>query len=216
MENNHFKTLKEVDVSKWVEKKDGLDYLSWSKAWEKVKEIYPDANYSIWRNPETFYPYVYDEELGYMVFTEMTIDGITHNMQLPVMDSKNKAMKAKAYTYKTKYGEKRVEPATMFDLNKTIMRCLVKNMAMFGLGLSLYQGEDLPSTSTPSKVVQKRTTTKISDNQVKKIQILIKETGMDKEKLYKKLNIKSCKDLSSKLANELIEKLEDKKEKQNG
>ena len=75
MENNHFKTLKEVDVSKWVEKKDGLDYLSWSKAWEKVKEIYPDANYSIWRNPETFYPYVYDEELGYMVFTEMTIDG---------------------------------------------------------------------------------------------------------------------------------------------
>ena len=39
---------------------------------------------------------------------------------------------------------------------------------------------------------------------------------MDKEKLYKKLNIKSCKDLSSKLANELIEKLEDKKEKQNG
>ena len=71
----------------------------------------------------------------------------SHNMQLPVMDSKNKAMKAKAYTYKTKYGEKRVEPATMFDLNKTIMRCLVKNMAMFGLGLSLYQGEDLPSTS---------------------------------------------------------------------
>ena len=45
---------------------------------------------------------------------------------------------------KLKYGEKKVEAATMFDINKTIMRCLVKNLAMYGLGLALYSGEDLP------------------------------------------------------------------------
>ena len=40
--------------------------------------------------------------------------------------------------------EKHVEKATMFDINKTIMRCLVKNLSMFGLGLYIYAGEDLP------------------------------------------------------------------------
>ena len=57
-------------------------------------------------------------------------------------------MKAQPYsyvvTYKTKTVEKRVEAATMFDVNTTIMRCLVKNLAMFGLGLYIYAGEDLP------------------------------------------------------------------------
>ena len=42
--------------------------------------------------------------------------------------------------------EKVCSKATMFDINKTIMRCLVKNIAMFGLGLYLYAGEDLPDT----------------------------------------------------------------------
>ena len=78
------------------------------------------------------------------MFTKVTINGITKEMWLPVMDSKNKAMKKEPYTYTTKYGEKTVESATMFEINKTIMRCLVKNLAMFGLGLYIYAGEDLP------------------------------------------------------------------------
>ena len=78
------------------------------------------------------------------MFTKVTIEGITHEMWLPVMDEKNKAMKNKLYTYKTKYGEKEVAPATMFEINKTIMRCLTKNLAMFGLGIYIYAGEDLP------------------------------------------------------------------------
>ena len=68
-------------------------------------------------------------------------------MWLPVMDGANKAMKRTPYKYQTKYnGEKTVEAATMMDINKTIMRCLVKNLAMFGLGLYIYAGEDLPET----------------------------------------------------------------------
>ncbi len=90
-----------------------------------------------------------------MVFTKVTIEGLTHEMWLPVMDGANKAMKAKQYTYKTKYAEKTVEPATMFDINKTIMRCLVKNLAMFGLGLYIYAGEDLPEESEEQKEAKK-------------------------------------------------------------
>ena len=90
-------------------------------------------------------PYVYDPNTGHMVFTEITIDGLTHTMWLPVMDAANKAMKDKSYTYNTKYKKGiLVEAATMFDVNKTIMRCLVKKLAMFGLGLYTFAGEDLP------------------------------------------------------------------------
>lgn len=66
------------------------------------------------------------------------------SMWLPVMDSKNKAMKDNPYEYKTRFGNKFVEQASMFDVNTAIMRCLVKNIAMFGLGLYIYAGEDLP------------------------------------------------------------------------
>ena len=54
---------------------------------------------------------------------------------------------------KRQYVEKTVQPATMFDINKTIMRCLVKNLAMFGLGLCIYSGEDFPE-SEPSDLRQ--------------------------------------------------------------
>lgn len=143
-----FDELFHLDVSDRVEKKKAgkteLSYLSWSWAWAEVKRRYEDAYYII-QKFENNLPYVYDENTGYMVFTSVTISGITHEMWLPVMDGANKAMKSTAYTYSTKYnGEKTVEPASMFDVNKTIMRCLVKNLAMFGLGLYIYSGEDLP------------------------------------------------------------------------
>jgi DNA-directed RNA polymerase subunit RPC12/RpoP len=65
-------------------------------------------------------------------------------MWLPVMDNANKSMKLEAYTYNTRQGDKTVEAISMFDINKAVMRCLVKNLAMFGLGLYIYAGEDLP------------------------------------------------------------------------
>ena len=89
-------------------------------------------------------PYQYDKNTGYMVFTEMNIVGVKKSMWLPVMDSANKAMKAEPYKYTTKSGDKWVQAATMFDVNKTIMRCLVKNLSLYGLGLYIYAGEDLP------------------------------------------------------------------------
>ena len=148
--NSVFATLSAINLNDKVEKKKDLTYLSWTYAWAEVQRHYPDANYEV-----VFFdgfPYVYDPSTGYMVFTKVTIEGQTRMMWLPVMDGANKAMKVSEYTYPTRYGDKTVEAATMFDINKTIMRCLVKNIAMFGLGIYIFAGEDLPEGETTTNV----------------------------------------------------------------
>lgn len=120
-----------------------LTYLSWVWAIRELMEIAPDMTYEIVKQPNGL-PYVCDPDVGYMVTTRMTIDGQTKEMWLPVMDGRNYAMKSQPYEVKTKYGVNTVQAATMMDINKAIMRCLVKNAAMFGLGLYIYAGEDLP------------------------------------------------------------------------
>lgn len=146
MNDKLFNELYAVNVNDYVEQKNGLTYLSWASAWAEFKKRCPDATYEIVKFDGA--PYFYDENLGYMCYTRVTANGQTHEMWLPVMDGANKAMKAHPYTYTVKsYNkviEKTVQPATMFDVNKTIMRCLTKNLAMFGLGLYIYAGEDLP------------------------------------------------------------------------
>ena len=116
-----------INVNDKTEKKGTLTYLSWAWAWAEFKKIYPDATYEVVKFGDGK-PYYCDEKTGYMCYTKVRADGIEHEMWLPVMDSRNKAM---------------LQP-TMFDINKTIMRCLTKNLAMFGLGLYIYAGEDLP------------------------------------------------------------------------
>ena len=152
-----FNKLMEVIVNEHTEKKGNLTYLSWAFAWAECKKNCPDANYEIWKDPSTHLPYVYDPATGYMVFTSVTIDGETHEMWLFVMDGANKAMKAEPYTYETRNGEKKVAAATMFDINTTIMRCLVKNIGMFGLGLYIYAGDDIPNKLENKKAVEKET-----------------------------------------------------------
>ena len=147
-EKTLFETLFALNVNDRTEKKKSgngreLTYLSWAWAYAEMQKRCPDMTYEIrhWDGK----PYLYDEDLGYMVETSVTIGDKTKTMWLPVMDGANKAMKNKPYTYETKYnGQKTVEAATMFDINTTIMRCLVKNFGMFGLGLYIYAGEDLP------------------------------------------------------------------------
>ena len=73
-------------------------------------------------------------------------------------------MKKHKYTYPTRYGEKEVESATSFDINKTMMRCLVKNLAMFGLGIYIYAGEDLPVVDEPVVSSKTPTTTEVTED----------------------------------------------------
>ena len=156
---NYFNELNNLNVNEHTEKRKGsgsreLTYLSWAWAIAEMLKRYPDMKYDIKKFADkdgVLRPYMYDENTGYMVETCVTIGDITRSMWLPVMDSANKAMKKERYSYfvtdyfdKSKQVEKFVEPATMFDINKTLMRCLTKNFAMFGLGLYIYAGEDLP------------------------------------------------------------------------
>lgn len=147
-----WEVLSQINCNEHTEKKNGLTYLSWAWAWGIVKEKYPSANYEVVTYNGR--PYLHDEFLGYMVSTVVAIDGESICMNLPVMDGANKSMKHIEWSYKVKeykgrewtgkYIDKKVEPATMFDINTAIMRCLVKNLAMFGLGHYIYAGEDLP------------------------------------------------------------------------
>ena len=143
-----FNELRAINVNEHTEKKEGLTYLSWAWAWDAFKQACPDATYEVLKNPAGL-PY-FESAAGAIVFTKVTANGQTHEMWLPVMDGKNKAMKTEPYTYtvkdwKTKQQvEKTVEAYSMFDINKTLMRCLVKNLAMFGLALYIFSGEDLP------------------------------------------------------------------------
>lgn len=150
-----FLELYKLNVNEHIEKKPSgstqLSYLSWSWAWAEFKKKYPNATYNIKKDSENRC-YFGDERIGYMVYTEVTADDLTYEMWLPVMDSNNKAMKLEAYEYTTKFGKKRVEAMSMFDVNKTVMRCLVKNLAMFGLGLYIYAGDDLPEADDEAPV----------------------------------------------------------------
>ena len=147
-----FKKAIRLNVNDHTDLKNNLTYLSWAWAWQEFLKICPEATYEIkkFTNPITgkTTTYLEDEDFGIMVFTSITARGVTREMWLPVMDGANKAMRRQAYTYVVGKGqnqyEKSVEAVSMFDINKTIMRCLTKNIAMFGVGLYIYAGEDLP------------------------------------------------------------------------
>lgn len=222
MENlEHFNKLFAINCNDKTEKKNNgsteLTYLSWCYAWSEVKKLYPNARYEILKFGENKLPYVFDEKTGYMVFTRVEIEDIEHEMWLPVMDSANKAMKDKLYTYKVKkynsytkqyeFVEKEVQPATMFDINKTIMRCLTKNLAMFGLGLYIYAGEDLPENvdnDEPKKTNEKKNTKSEKDYKIMLLDKL-KELGIDVNTYAKEHNL-SVKTTQEE-AKELLEQL---------
>ena len=197
-----FNELIKIDVSKHIEKKNKLTYLSWAWAWQYVKEKYPSANYKVVNFDGK--PYLYDENLGYLVCTEVTIEGETIPMSLPVMDGANNAMKAQKYSYQVaewknrqktgKMIDKWVEPATMFDINKTMMRCLVKNLAMFGLGHYIYAGEDLPVV-TQVEMISEEDIAKLSEHIVNK--------GYTVEQICQSYGVKSLSEFESSMAKQV-------------
>lgn len=140
-----FETLSALNVNDKTENRNGYTYLSWAWAWSEFKKQHPDANYEIIKT-EQGKPYLVDE-FGILVQTRVTIpsQNRTHEMWLPVMDNSNNAQKSESYDITFRSGKSiTVAPATMMDINKALMRCLVKNLAMFGLGIYIYAGEDLP------------------------------------------------------------------------
>jgi hypothetical protein len=181
-----FKDLLSVNVNEKTEKKGQFTYLSWAFAWAEFKKAYPDATYKIFSD-ENNNPYT-KSECGYMCYTEVTADGLTYQMWLPVMNYKNQAM----------------DNPTVMDINKTIMRCLVKNLAMFGLGLYIYAGEDLPEEQLP-KLRYKNN--EIAQNAVKQW----KENGVPFIDVVQRLNGKyEISDSDYELLNEFYCSVSDK------
>ena len=203
--------LSSINCNEHTEKKNGLTYLSWAWAWGITKKNFPTANYevSLFDNK----PYLFDAKLGYLVQTFVTIDGERIGMQLPIMDSSNKAQKDFDYTYVTKFGEKQVVAATMFDVNTAIMRCLTKNLAMFGLGHYIYAGEDLPQEIKNQDPIEEAPKVaeqpKIVDT--KKIVFNYLSNNAAALKYYQELHLfRTFDELTEKQINEIYEQLKNK------
>ena len=143
--------LLKINVNDHTEKKNGLTYLSWAWAWAEALKADPNATFKV----EMFtdreglvVPYM---NLGNsaMVWVSVTIFNKPIVCQLPILDFRNKP----------------IATPNAFDVNTSIMRCLVKAIAMHGLGLYIYAGEDMPSDTgvepeaTPKKVVEVATPT---------------------------------------------------------
>ena len=145
-----------------------------------------------------------------MVFTKITIEGLTHLMWLPAMNN-NKTMKDKPYTYDTKYRKGIVvEAETMFDINRAIMRCLVKNLVMFGL--YIYAGEDLPNEEVNEGINVNKETINLLIEEVRKYEG--EESKKIKSGILKKYGVSDLKDLREDQAKETILRLQNFKKRQ--
>ena len=133
-----FATLVAINCNEHTEKKGNLTYLSWAWAWKIVKTHFPDANYTIYENPDGW-NYFTDGRTCW-VKTSVTIQGLEHIEYLPVMDQRNQSIP--------------FENVRSFDVNRTIQRSLTKACARHGLGLYIYAGEDLPESPERAAVQQ--------------------------------------------------------------
>ena len=180
MSENYFKQLYDVDVRNKTKAKNGLSYLSWAAAWSEVKKLFPNATFRIYEElinitetvegrtitKEIDRPWFDDGATGW-VKTGVTINDIEHIEELPIMDFKNKSIEA------TKI--------TSSDANKAIQRSLTKACARHGLGLYIYEGEDLPQElketeklqSECMELISKRSA--LSENTKKKVAETCKE-----------------------------------------
>lgn len=123
MKTFDFEKIRLLDVKDHIKKKGQFNYLSWSYALDILLQQDPTATWE-------FLDAIYFNETV-MVQTRLTAFGKTVPMQLPVMDMRNQAIK---------------NPDSN-AINKGYMRCLTKNIACFGIGLHIYEGDDLPMES---------------------------------------------------------------------
>src|SRR5512143_3322978 len=133
-EKTNYEKLASIDVSEHIEKKQNLSYLSWAWAVDQLLRADSTANWVY--NEPTRFP---DDSL--MVSCTVTAFNKPMTMHLPVMDYRNKAIKN----------------PDAFAVNTAMMRCLVKCIALHGLGLYIYAGEDLPLSEEQAPDKEKRT-----------------------------------------------------------
>ena len=122
---NYFTELDQVDVTKHIEKKGKFSYLSWAYAVRELKKRHPEATWVVheWEGV----PFV-GTECGFFVKVTVTVNGVDATQVHPVLNHQNKPIAA----------------PNAFEINTSIQRCLAKAIALHGLGIHLFAGEDLP------------------------------------------------------------------------
>jgi len=140
VEKSYFEKLVAINVKSKVEKKGNLDYLSWANAWAYLKLQHSDAQRNVYESPETGLNWYTDGVTGY-VKVGVVVNNIEHIDYLPIKDFRQKSIT--------------VDKITSMDVNTAIQRATAKAIAMHGLGLSLYAGEDLIETTGQDIVAPK-------------------------------------------------------------
>jgi hypothetical protein len=121
-----FMKLYKQDVSKYSEKKGKFTYLSWAHAWSLLKKTCPDARYGVTK-AEDGSPF-FVTQCGFFVDVWVEVDGLSLSQIHPVLDNRNQP----------------IEKPNAFHINTSIQRALAKTIALHGLGLYIFAGEDLP------------------------------------------------------------------------
>jgi hypothetical protein len=172
---NYFERLSRINVSEHIEKKGSFSYLSWPFAVAQLRLADPAATWEVRRFDGL--PYLHTET-GYFVEVAVTVQGVTLSQIHPVLDGKNQPI---------------AEP-TAFDINTSIQRCLVKAIALHGLGLYIYAGEDLPE-GEGAKVTAMPTKRTITVGQQRYLERLLKEAGWTEERLLDYFGIASIAEM---------------------
>lgn len=205
---NYFARLNQINVSEHIEKKGGFAYLSWPFVVAQLRLAEPTATWEVRRFNSL--PYL-ATEAGVFVEVAVTVQGVTLSQIHPVLDGRNRPIIA----------------PTVFDINTSIQRCLVKAIALHGLGLYIYAGEDLPqpvmdaandARAMPAGVSQlpvpegqgdtRRSGPTISGPQQVHIQRLVVETGTDMNRLLAHFGVGSLKDLPAVAFTRVVRSLE--------
>jgi hypothetical protein len=128
---NYFTELYKIDVSKHIEKKGKFSYVSWPFAVAELKKRHPEATWEVCRfNGAPFM----ETNAGVFVEVAVTVNGCTLSQIHPVLNSNNRP----------------IAQPNAFEINTSIQRALVKAIALHGLGLFVYAGEDLPEGEEPA------------------------------------------------------------------
>lgn len=205
MSENYFARLSRINVNDHVEKKGQFSYLSWPFAVAQLRQADPAASWEVRRFDGL--PFL-RSETGYFVEVAVTVQGVTLSQIHPVLDGKNRPI---------------AEPSC-FDINASIQRALVKAIALHGLGLYIYAGEDLPEgdEAAPAKPAEPAPRPKAavanlpqsgraSTAQLRYIERLVDETGSDLGRLLEFFGVDRLDELTAQAVNRAIRSLEGKR-----